>query len=154
MSGRNQVGPNALLLVEQSLSVLEGVDLDTRTALKSQTIDGDVTGMVLNELREIRVEETQAGDGFSDAEIRVSMESWMGRLDDSGLFERVLGSSDQASTLMLQKRGINVSSSASAAYWMGLLYNSSSLPPELAAVVPNCGQFGGRVPQSGRLRAG
>ena len=92
MSGRNQLGPNALLHVEQSLSVLDGVALDTRTALKIlMTIDGYVTGTVLNELREIRVEETQARDGFSDAEITAGMEDWMGRLDDSGLFERVLG---------------------------------------------------------------
>ncbi len=48
------------------------------------------TGTVLNELREIRVEETQARDGLGDAEISEGFEDWMGRLDDSGQFERVL----------------------------------------------------------------
>jgi AcrR family transcriptional regulator len=91
MSGRKQLGPDALLLVEQSLSVLDGVDLDARTALKIlMTIDGYVTGTVLGELREIRVEETLAQDGLSDAEITGRLEEWMGRLDDSGQFERVL----------------------------------------------------------------
>jgi AcrR family transcriptional regulator len=91
MSNRKQLGPNALLRVEQSLSVLDGVDLDARTALKIlMTMDGYVTGTVLNELREIRVEETQARDGLSDAEISEGFEDWMGRLDDSGQFKRVL----------------------------------------------------------------
>jgi AcrR family transcriptional regulator len=91
MSGRKQLGPNALLQVEQSLSVLDGVDLDTRTALKIlMTIDAYVTGTVLNELREIRVEQTQTGDGFSDSEITAGMEDWIERLNDSGSLERVV----------------------------------------------------------------
>lgn len=91
MSGRKQRGSEALLLVEQSLSVLDGVDLDARTALKiPMTIDGYVTGTVLGELREIRVEETQARDRLGDAEVTGGLEDWMGRLDDSGQFARVL----------------------------------------------------------------
>ncbi len=59
MSGRPPYGPNALLHIERSLSVLDGLDIDTRTALEIlMTIDAYVTGSVLNELREIRVEQT------------------------------------------------------------------------------------------------
>jgi AcrR family transcriptional regulator len=91
MSGRDQLGPNALLQVERSLSVFDGLDLDTRTALQIlMTIDTYVTGSVLNELREIRVEETQARAGLSDIDFAASMKAWMERLRESGMFERVV----------------------------------------------------------------
>jgi hypothetical protein len=91
VSGRKHLGPNALLQVEQSLAVLDGIDLATRTALKIlMTIDGYVTGTVLNELREIRVEDTHPKESLSDTETTAGMEDWMERLHHAGHFERVL----------------------------------------------------------------
>src|ERR1022692_2691418 len=70
MSGRPPYGPNALLQIERSLAVLDDLSLGTRTALQIlMTIDTFVTGSVLHELREIRVEQTQAQAGLTDTDI-------------------------------------------------------------------------------------
>jgi AcrR family transcriptional regulator len=91
MSGRDQLGPNALLLVEQSLSVFDGLNLDTRTALHIlMTIDTYVTGSVLNELREIRVEETRANSGVGNDDFAPGLKAWIGRLRESGMFTHVV----------------------------------------------------------------
>ena len=91
MSGRDQLGPNALLQIERSLSVLDGLDVDAPTALHMlMAIDSYVTGSVLNELREVRVEMAQARAGLSDAEVSEGMRAWRERLDSSGMFVRVL----------------------------------------------------------------
>jgi AcrR family transcriptional regulator len=91
MSERPPYGPNALLHIERSLSVFDGLNVDTRTALQIlTTIDAYVTGSVLNELREIRVEQTQVHAGLSDAEIAAGMQAWRDRLDRSGMFGRVV----------------------------------------------------------------
>jgi AcrR family transcriptional regulator len=91
MSGRPPYGPNALLHVERSFSVLDDLDVDTRTALQIlTTIDTYVTGSVLNELREIRVEQTQSQAGLTDVEIAAGMQAWRERLDRSGMFVRIV----------------------------------------------------------------
>jgi AcrR family transcriptional regulator len=91
MSGRQPFGPNALLQIEQSLAVLDGVDIDIRMALRIlMTVDTYVTGSVLNELREIRVEETRAKTGLDEERIVAAMRDWRDQLDRSGMFVRVL----------------------------------------------------------------
>ena len=91
MSGREHVGPNALLHIERSLSVLDGFDLDTRTALHVlMAIDTYVTGSVLNELREMQVEEMQATAELDDVEFAAGMREWIDRRSKSGKFERVV----------------------------------------------------------------
>ncbi len=91
MSGRTPYGPNALLHIERSLSVLDGLDVGTRTALQIlMTVDAYVTGSVLNELREIRVEQTQADAGLGDAELATATQAWRDRLDRSGMFDRIV----------------------------------------------------------------
>ena len=91
MSGQDQVGPNALLHIERSLSVFDGFNLDTRTAIQIlMTIDTYVTGSALNELREIRVENVHANNDLSELEFTAAMKAWMERLNDSGMFARVV----------------------------------------------------------------
>jgi hypothetical protein len=91
LSGRPPYGPNALLQIERSLSALDGHDLDTRTGLQIlMAIDTFVTGSVLHELREIRVEQTQARAGLTDTEIAAGIRAWRDRLDRSGMFARVV----------------------------------------------------------------
>jgi AcrR family transcriptional regulator len=91
MSGREHVGPNALLHIEQSLSVLDGLNLDTRTALHIlMTIDTYVTGSVLSELREMRVEEEHARAELDDSQFAAGRRQWLERLNKSGMFERVV----------------------------------------------------------------
>jgi AcrR family transcriptional regulator len=91
MSGRPPFGPNALLQIERSLSVFDHLDVDTRTALYIlTTIDTYVTGSVLHELRELRVEHAQFREGLTATEIAGDVQVWKERLDRSGRFARVL----------------------------------------------------------------
>ena len=91
MSGRPPFGPNALLQIERSLSALDGLDVDIRTRLQIlMSVDTYVTGSVLHELRELRVEDTQSRAGSTAGEIAGDMKEWRNRLDRSGKFERVL----------------------------------------------------------------
>jgi hypothetical protein len=91
VSGRTPFGPNALLQIERSLAVLDGFDLANRTALQIlMTIDAYVSGSVLNEIRESRVEETQARAGLDDTDVAAGMSAWRDRLNDSGRFVRIL----------------------------------------------------------------
>jgi AcrR family transcriptional regulator len=91
ISERGPLGPNALLHMERSLSVLDGFDLDTRTKLQIlMATDTYATGAVLNELREVRVEQARAKDRLSDVDIATGMRAWRDRLDRSGMFVRVV----------------------------------------------------------------
>jgi AcrR family transcriptional regulator len=91
MSGRPPYGPNALLQIERTLSVLDGLDLDTQTALRIlTTVDTYVTGSVLHELREARVAKLQSDTELTDVDFATGMRAWRDRLDRSGLFTRVV----------------------------------------------------------------
>jgi AcrR family transcriptional regulator len=91
ISGSPPFGPHMLLQIERSLAVMEGFDVDTRTALQIlMTIDTFVTGSVLHELREIRAEQTQAEAALDQPDIEAGMRDWRERLNQSGMFVRVL----------------------------------------------------------------
>ena len=91
ISERSPFGPNALLQIERSLAVLDRCNLDTATTLQIlMTFDNYVTGSVLNELREIRIERTQTEAGVTQLDITAGMQEWKDRLDRSGMFTRVL----------------------------------------------------------------
>jgi len=91
ISGRSPFGPNALLQIERSLTVLDVLELATRAKLQVLMVfDNYVTGSVLNELREVRVEQTQSQARIADDDIVAELQAWRDRLDRSGMFERVL----------------------------------------------------------------
>ena len=80
ISERTPLGPNALLQIERSLSVLDGSGVGTRAKLHILTaIDTYVTGSVLNELREVRAEQARAKAELTDIDIAASMQSWWDR---------------------------------------------------------------------------
>jgi AcrR family transcriptional regulator len=84
-------GPHMLLHLERLLASLDGLEIDTRTALQIvMTVITYVTGSALNELREIHVEQEQDGGGPSQDEIEAGMAEWRERLERSGLFVRFL----------------------------------------------------------------
>jgi AcrR family transcriptional regulator len=90
MAGRPP-GPNGLLNIERSLATLDGLQIETRTALQIlTTVMTYVTGSVLNEQREIHVEQEQAAAGLSEAEIEAGMRAWWNSLERSALFPRLL----------------------------------------------------------------
>lgn len=89
MAGRPPFGPNGLIHLERSLASLDGLGIETRTALQIlTTVVTYVTGSVLNELREMHVE--QAGAGVSEDEIEAGMLEWRANLERSGRFARLL----------------------------------------------------------------
>jgi AcrR family transcriptional regulator len=91
MAGRPPLGPNGLLKVERSLACLDGLGIETRATLQIlTTVVTYVTGSVLNELREIHVEQERAGAGRSKDEIAAGMVEWRANLERSGLFPRLL----------------------------------------------------------------
>jgi AcrR family transcriptional regulator len=91
ISGRPPLGPNSLLQIERSLSVLDGFDVGTRAKLQIlMAIDSYATGSVLNELRELRVEQARAKAGLSEVDIAAGMRAWWDRLERSGMFLRTL----------------------------------------------------------------
>jgi AcrR family transcriptional regulator len=91
MASRPPLGPNELLRVERSLACLDGLDIETRVALQIlTTVTTYVTGSVLNELREIHVEQQQARAGLSKAEIEAGAIEWKASLRHSGLVPRLL----------------------------------------------------------------
>jgi AcrR family transcriptional regulator len=93
MAGRPP-GPNGFLNIERSLACLDGLDIETRTALQIlTTVMTYATGSVFNELRELHAEQQQAGAGHtaghSEAEIAAGLRAWRASLDRSGLFPRL-----------------------------------------------------------------
>lgn len=91
MASRPPLGPNELLRVERSLACLDGLGIETPIALQIlMTVTTYVTGSVLNELREIHVEQEQARAGLGKNEIEASMVEWRASLGQSGLFPRLL----------------------------------------------------------------
>jgi AcrR family transcriptional regulator len=90
MAGRPP-GPNGLLNIERSLASLDGLAIETRTAIQIlTTVMTYVTGSVLNEMRDSHVEQEQAGAGLSEGEIEAAMRSWWISLERSGRFSRLL----------------------------------------------------------------
>jgi len=91
IGGRPPLGPNTLSALERDMALLDGVAIDTRTALDVlSTVDTYVLGAVLREMREMRSEQDQEQSGLDADEIRAGMLQWRTRLEQSGLFPRFL----------------------------------------------------------------
>jgi AcrR family transcriptional regulator len=91
IGGRPPLGPNTVLHLEQSLAVLDDLDLDTRTAIDVlMTLNTYVMGAVLRELREMRSERDQEEGGLDAASERSAFVAWKDRLRTTGQFVRFL----------------------------------------------------------------
>jgi AcrR family transcriptional regulator len=91
IADRPPQGPNGLLHIERSLACLDDLGVDTRMSVQIlTTVSTYVTGSVLNETREIRAEEEQAAAGLSKEKMESGMAEWRARLEDSGLFPRLV----------------------------------------------------------------
>jgi hypothetical protein len=96
MASRPPLGPKELTRIERALACLDGLDIETTTALRIlMTVTTYVSGSVLNELREIHVEQEQATAGPSQNEIEARMVEWRARLGRWGAFLVSSGSSTQ-----------------------------------------------------------
>jgi len=91
IGGRPPLGPNTILNTERSLAALEGLHLDTATAMNIlMTMSTYVMGAVLRELREMRAQRDLAQTGFDKAEAKAGMAEWCERLKADGRFPHFL----------------------------------------------------------------
>lgn len=91
ISARRAFGPNSLRLLDRSLAALDGLDLDTATALNIlQTVNTYVSGAVLREFQEIRVQQETERLGIGAAELVAGFTAWRQRLAATGRFEHFL----------------------------------------------------------------
>ena len=91
IGGRPPLGPNTILNVERSLAALDGLHLDTATAMNIlTTVSTYVMGAALRELREIRAQRDLERSGFDTAEAAAGMAEWCKRLQADGRFSHFL----------------------------------------------------------------
>jgi hypothetical protein len=91
IGARPPFGPKTVLHLEDSLAVLDDLDLDTRTAIDIlMTLNTYVMGAVLRELREIRAQRDQEDYDLDAAKVRSGVNEWVGRLRETGRFVRFL----------------------------------------------------------------
>jgi AcrR family transcriptional regulator len=96
IGGRPPLGPHTLLNLERALAILDGVGVDTRTAIDMlMTLYTYVTGAVLRELREMRAQRDQENSGLDPAESDAGIAEWMARLERPGRFTRFLSIFEQ-----------------------------------------------------------
>jgi AcrR family transcriptional regulator len=88
IGGRPGMGPNTLRSVDRSLALLDGLPLDLATALTIlQSVTTYVTGVVVRELQELRLERQQEQSGASAQETEAAARAWGARLKAAGGFE-------------------------------------------------------------------
>jgi len=91
IGGRPPLGPNTILNVERSLAALDGLHLDTATAMNIlTTVSTYVLGAVLRELREMRAQRDLENSGFDKAEAAAGIAQWCERLSADGRFPHFL----------------------------------------------------------------
>ena len=91
IGGRPPLGPNTILNLERSLAALDGLHLDTATAMNIlTTVSTYVMGAVLRELREMRAQRDLERSGFGRAEAAAGIAEWCKRLRADGRFPHFL----------------------------------------------------------------
>src|SRR5215475_3967192 len=88
IAARPPLGPNTLRNLDKSLATLDCLDIDTATAMNFlQTVSTYVSGAVIRELAEIRVQREQEAFIRADSEFAAKFELWRKRLAATGLFD-------------------------------------------------------------------
>jgi AcrR family transcriptional regulator len=91
ITARPALGPNTLRNLDKSLAALDGLDVDTATAMNIlQTVGTYVSGAVIRELAELRIQREQEQLGRADSEFAAKLEQWRRRLAATGLFDHFL----------------------------------------------------------------
>lgn len=91
IGGRPPLGPNTLLNLDRSLAALDGLGLDTATALNVLlAVQTYVLGAVLREIREVRVQREQEESGTTQAEWEAAEAVWRHKLEADGRFGHFL----------------------------------------------------------------
>jgi AcrR family transcriptional regulator len=91
ITARPALGPNTLRNLDKSLATLDRLDVDTATAMNIlQTVGTYVSGAVIRELAELRVQREQEQLVMRDSEFAAKLEQWRKRLAATGLFDHFL----------------------------------------------------------------
>src|SRR5215831_19736428 len=91
IAARPPLGPNTLRNLDKSLAALEGLDVDTATAVNVlQTVATYVSGAVIRELAEIRLQRDQEQLIGAGPDFAAKLEQWRKRLAATGLFDHFL----------------------------------------------------------------
>ncbi len=91
VTARPPLGPNTLRNLDKSLAALDCLDIDTATAMNIlQTMSTYVSGAVLRELGELRVQREQEQLVMADTEFGAKLDQWRKRLAATGLFDHFL----------------------------------------------------------------
>lgn len=82
------MGPHTLRIVDRSLALLDGLPLDLATAITIlQSVTTYVTGVVVREPQELRLERQQEQSGGSAEEMEAEARVWGARLQAAGGLE-------------------------------------------------------------------
>lgn len=91
VTARPPLGPNILRNLDKSLAALDCLDVDTATAMNIlQTVSTYVSGAVLRELGELRIQREQEQLVREDTEFAAKLDRWRQRLAATGLFDHFL----------------------------------------------------------------
>jgi len=91
ITARPALGPNTLRNLDKSIAALDRLDVDTATAMNIlQTVSTYVSGAVIRELAELRVQREQEQLVRADSEFAAKLEQWRRRLAATGLFDHFL----------------------------------------------------------------
>jgi len=91
INARPALGPNTLRFLDKSLAVLDDLDIDTATAMNIlQTVGTYVSGAVVRELTELRVQREQERLVEADTDFAAKLDLWRRQLAATGLFEHFL----------------------------------------------------------------
>jgi AcrR family transcriptional regulator len=91
ITARPALGPNTLRNLDKSLATLDRLEVDTATAMNIlQTVGTYVSGAVIRELAELRVQQEHEQLVRADTEWAAKLEQWRKRLAATGLFDHFL----------------------------------------------------------------
>jgi AcrR family transcriptional regulator len=91
ITARPALGPNTLRNLDKSLATLDRLEVDTATAMNIlQTVGTYVSGAVIRELAELRVQREHEQLVRADTEWAAKLEQWRKRLAATGLFDHFL----------------------------------------------------------------
>lgn len=91
IGARPPLSPNTLRSIDKMLASLDGLDLDTETAMNVlQTVNTYVSGAVLREFQEIRTQREQEQLLIAHEELLDKLGEWRRRLAAAGKFEHFL----------------------------------------------------------------
>jgi AcrR family transcriptional regulator len=87
IGARPSFGPNTLRLVDRSLALLDGLGLDAALAMTVlQTVNTYVSGAVVREFQELRVQREQEQSRIDERDVRAGFTDWVARLREAGDF--------------------------------------------------------------------